>query len=81
MSSSSVLHLYRQMLRNAANFENYNFRSYALRRIKEDFRKNKTLETAISTAYEECDGDDRLLEGHCNIVYKVLFQDLRHCMT
>lgn len=24
--------------------QNYNFRSYAVRRVKEDFRKNKTLE-------------------------------------
>ncbi|OWZ04777.1 putative mitochondrial protein [Phytophthora megakarya] len=43
MSSTSVLRLYREMLRNAAKFETYNFRSYATRRIKEDFHKNKAL--------------------------------------
>ncbi|KAE8975966.1 hypothetical protein PR002_g25443, partial [Phytophthora rubi] len=43
-STSSVLRLYREMLRNAAKFETYNFRSYATRRVKEDFRKNKTLQ-------------------------------------
>ncbi|CAH0493358.1 hypothetical protein KXD40_008313 [Peronospora effusa] len=42
-SSSSVLRLYRAMLGNAAKFDNYNFRSYAVRRVKEEFRKNKTL--------------------------------------
>ncbi|EEY59093.1 uncharacterized protein PITG_11555 [Phytophthora infestans T30-4] len=44
-SSSSVLRLYREMLRNAAKFETYNFRAYATRRIKEDFHKNKTLKS------------------------------------
>ncbi|KAL4088324.1 hypothetical protein PRIC1_012747 [Phytophthora ramorum] len=43
--SSPVLSLYREMLRHAAQFETYNFRSYALRRVKEDFRKNKSLQT------------------------------------
>ncbi|KAG7397279.1 hypothetical protein PHYBOEH_000973 [Phytophthora boehmeriae] len=41
--TSSVLRLYREMLRSAAQFESYNFRSYLTRRVKEDFRKNKTL--------------------------------------
>ncbi|KAF4041642.1 Complex 1 protein (LYR family) [Phytophthora infestans] len=41
-SSSSVLRLYREMLRNAAKFETYNFRAYATRRIKD---KNKTLKS------------------------------------
>ncbi|ETK93476.1 hypothetical protein, variant [Phytophthora nicotianae] len=47
-SSSSVLRLYREMLRNAAKFETYNFRAYATRRVREDFRKNKALKTGSS---------------------------------
>ncbi|KAH7461275.1 hypothetical protein PRNP1_013202 [Phytophthora ramorum] len=43
--SSPALSLYREMLRHAAQLETYNFRSYALRRVKEDFRKNKSLQT------------------------------------
>ncbi|TDH68019.1 hypothetical protein CCR75_004366 [Bremia lactucae] len=43
-SSSHVLRLYHEMLRNAAKIETYNFRAYAVRRVKEDFRKHKTLE-------------------------------------
>ncbi|CAI5737581.1 unnamed protein product [Peronospora destructor] len=46
--SSSVLRLYREMLHSAAKFDNYNFRSYAIRRVKEEFRKNKTLESGSS---------------------------------
>ncbi|KAG1697070.1 hypothetical protein DVH05_017455 [Phytophthora capsici] len=51
-SSSSVLRLYREMLRNAAKFETYNFRAYATRRVKEDFRKNSALK-AGSTEQEK----------------------------
>ncbi|KAG6613104.1 LYR motif-containing protein 4 [Phytophthora cinnamomi] len=61
-SSSTVLRLYREMLRNAAKFETYNFRSYATRRVKEDFRKNKTLqagspeqEAALAFARQQAD--------------------------
>lgn len=45
VASSSVLRLYREMLRNAAKLETYNFRAYATRRIKEEFHTNKTLES------------------------------------
>ncbi|EEY61660.1 uncharacterized protein PITG_01992 [Phytophthora infestans T30-4] len=62
VSSSSVLRLYREMLRNAANFENYNFRAYATRRVKEEFHKNKVLkvgspeqEKALQLAREQAD--------------------------
>lgn len=37
---SLVLSLYRQLLREAAKFESYNFRTYALRRVKLGFREN-----------------------------------------
>ncbi|KAL3666914.1 hypothetical protein V7S43_007863 [Phytophthora oleae] len=62
MSSSSVLRLYREMLRNAAKVETYNFRAYATRRVKEDFRKNSALkagspeqEKALVFAREQAD--------------------------
>lgn len=37
---SLVLSLYRQLLRESAKFESYNFRSYALRRVRDGFRAN-----------------------------------------
>ncbi|DBA01570.1 TPA: hypothetical protein N0F65_011541 [Lagenidium giganteum] len=42
-SKQQVLQLYRNMLRNASKFESYNYRNYALRRVKEEFHKNKDL--------------------------------------
>ncbi|OQR98224.1 hypothetical protein ACHHYP_08976 [Achlya hypogyna] len=44
--TKQVLSLYRTLLREAAQYENYTFRSYAQRRIKADFRANKTTSGA-----------------------------------
>ena len=41
--STNPLHLYRAMLRDAQKFNSFNFREYASRRIRTDFRKNQTL--------------------------------------
>mmetsp|Transcript_73205 Transcript_73205/g.136801 ORF Transcript_73205/g.136801 Transcript_73205/m.136801 type:complete len:88 (+) Transcript_73205:78-341(+) len=38
MVSTEVAHLYRQVLRAAGSFSDYNFREYFLRRARDDFR-------------------------------------------
>ncbi|KAJ8706958.1 hypothetical protein PYW08_011092 [Mythimna loreyi] len=38
-----ILSMYKLLLREADKFSNYNFRSYALRRVKDGFKDNKTL--------------------------------------
>mmetsp|Transcript_5023 Transcript_5023/g.10123 ORF Transcript_5023/g.10123 Transcript_5023/m.10123 type:complete len:88 (-) Transcript_5023:186-449(-) len=38
MAPGEVVRLYRQVLRAAGSFTDYNFRNYFLRRAKEDFR-------------------------------------------
>lgn len=43
---SLVLSLYRQLLRESAKFESYNFRSYALRRVRDGFRANFNAQDA-----------------------------------
>lgn len=45
-SRSSILALYRSMLRASATFQNYNFRDYATRSVREQFRANKMLTDA-----------------------------------
>ncbi len=53
---SLVLSLYRQLLREAAKFESYNFRSYALRRVKLGFRDHQqttTSPTQVASLIEE----------------------------
>ena len=41
---AQVLQLYKQMLREASKWPNYNYRTYALRKIKWVFRENRNLE-------------------------------------
>lgn len=43
MSSNAALPLYRHLMKNARRMKDYNFRSYAIRRIKLGFTQNKGL--------------------------------------
>ncbi|KAG6955437.1 hypothetical protein JG688_00011880 [Phytophthora aleatoria] len=65
-SSSSVLRLYHEMLRNAAKLETYNFRAYATRRVKEDFRKNKALKAGSLEQEEALD----FAREQANVLYR-----------
>ncbi|XP_058116079.1 LYR motif-containing protein 4 [Anopheles ziemanni] len=47
-----VLSLYKQMLRASQNFDAYNYRMYALRRIRDAFRDNKALTDSASIENE-----------------------------
>lgn len=40
-SRRTVMTLYRNLLREGGKFQNYNFRNYALRKIKDGFQQNK----------------------------------------
>ena len=44
MAHKQVMHLYRNMLKYASKFTHYNFREYSLRRVKYEFRANKTVD-------------------------------------
>ncbi|NXU46963.1 LYRM4 protein, partial [Drymodes brunneopygia] len=43
-SRAQVLRLYRALLRESQRFSGYNYRTYAIRRIREAFRENKNIE-------------------------------------
>ncbi|ETV67614.1 hypothetical protein H257_16211 [Aphanomyces astaci] len=56
--STEVLRLYRDLLREAAQFQNYTFRTYSQRRIKADFRANAgvqggDLSAALGFGFEQ----------------------------
>ncbi|XP_030064647.1 LYR motif-containing protein 4 isoform X3 [Microcaecilia unicolor] len=42
-SSAQVLSLYRTMLRESKKFSSYNYRTYAIRRIRDAFKENKNV--------------------------------------
>ncbi|XP_029817271.1 LOW QUALITY PROTEIN: LYR motif-containing protein 4 [Manacus vitellinus] len=41
--ASQVLRLYRALLRESQRFSGYNYRTYAIRRIRDAFRENKNI--------------------------------------
>lgn len=53
-----VLALYRQLLRESSKFPNYNYRSYALQRVRDAFREHRAetrpeqLQALLNTAQE-----------------------------
>lgn len=52
-SRSASLTLFRQLLRAGQNFTNYNFRDYACRYVRDDFRRDASLTDAhaVDAAY------------------------------
>ncbi|XP_023413421.1 LYR motif-containing protein 4 isoform X4 [Loxodonta africana] len=46
-SRAQVLDLYRAMLRESKHFSAYNYRTYAVRRIRDAFRENKNVEDPV----------------------------------
>ncbi|KAJ8418721.1 hypothetical protein AAFF_G00002200 [Aldrovandia affinis] len=57
-SRTQVLSLYRMLMKESKKFPSYNYRTYALRRIRDAFRENqnvndpKTLEVLLSQAWD-----------------------------
>uniref|UniRef100_A0A8C5W2S5 LYR motif containing 4 n=1 Tax=Microcebus murinus TaxID=30608 RepID=A0A8C5W2S5_MICMU len=46
-SRAQVLDLYRAMLRESKHFSAYNYRTYAVRRIRDAFRENKNVRDPV----------------------------------
>ncbi|XP_062953940.1 LYR motif-containing protein 4 isoform X4 [Cynocephalus volans] len=46
-SRAQVLDLYRAMLRESKHFSSYNYRTYAVRRIRDAFRENKNVKDPV----------------------------------
>ncbi|XP_004711813.1 LYR motif-containing protein 4 isoform X2 [Echinops telfairi] len=46
-SRAQVLDLYRAMLRESKHFTAYNYRTYAIRRIRDAFRENKNVKDPV----------------------------------
>ncbi|XP_049537512.1 protein bcn92 [Anopheles darlingi] len=55
-----VLSLYKQLIRASQKFDSYNFRSYALRRIRHAFRENKALTDGAQIESELAYGQSNL---------------------
>ncbi|KAM9713028.1 LYR motif-containing protein 4B-like [Menidia menidia] len=43
-SRAQVISLYKMLLKESSKFPSYNYRTYAVRRVRDAFRANRTLE-------------------------------------
>ncbi|CAK1593111.1 unnamed protein product [Parnassius mnemosyne] len=43
ISKTQILSIYKSLLRESEKFSNYNFRSYAIRRVRDAFKEHKSL--------------------------------------
>ncbi|XP_012253587.2 protein bcn92 isoform X2 [Athalia rosae] len=43
VTREAIIGLYRNMIRQSKKWNSYNYRTYALRKIRHEFRENKTL--------------------------------------
>ncbi|CAN0006508.1 unnamed protein product [Ectocarpus fasciculatus] len=53
MEARAVIRLYRAFLTTAKNFQDYNFRDYAVRRVQQGFRENQHVSKEQSLAAYE----------------------------
>ncbi|XP_071340461.1 LYR motif-containing protein 4 isoform X1 [Trachinotus anak] len=66
---AQVISLYRTMLRESSKFPSYNYRTYALRRVRDAFRANRKVEDPKTVA--------RLMEEGHQAVALIQRQKLR----
>nr|XP_033785564.1 LYR motif-containing protein 4 isoform X2 [Geotrypetes seraphini] len=84
MASSSrahVLSLYRTMLRESKKFSSYNYRTYAIRRIRDAFKENKNvcnfqdIQTLLNRAEENLEIIQRQVTiGHLYSTQKLVIE-------
>ena len=79
-SRTSVLTLYRQILRESKSVADYNFREYALRRVREEVREASTISgaDAITLAYQQ--GRQQLLMVRRQASISSMFPQDKHAM-
>ncbi|XP_045148762.1 LYR motif-containing protein 4 isoform X1 [Echinops telfairi] len=66
-SRAQVLDLYRAMLRESKHFTAYNYRTYAIRRIRDAFRENKNVKdpVEIQTLVNKAQRDLEIIRRQC----------------
>ncbi|XP_065485931.1 LYR motif-containing protein 4 isoform X1 [Caloenas nicobarica] len=80
-SRAQVLRLYRALLRESQRFSSYNYRTYAIRRIRDAFRENKNIkdsekiEELVNKAKANLEVIHRQNEGIVGVPGKISEQD------
>ncbi|XP_006768752.1 PREDICTED: LYR motif-containing protein 4 isoform X2 [Myotis davidii] len=68
-SRARVLDLYRAMLRESKQFSAYNYRTYAIRKIRDAFRENKNMKdpVEIQALVNKAKGDLEMIRRQVHI--------------
>ncbi|XP_063221878.1 LYR motif-containing protein 4 [Bacillus rossius redtenbacheri] len=81
-SRAIMLRLYKEMLAEAKKFDSYNFRMYALRKIRDSFRESKHLQDSsqIQKAFEEAKNNLEIIKrqvviGHLYSTEKLVIEN------
>ena len=80
VTPAASLSLYRQLLRAARGFANYNFRDYAVRYVRDDFRAGSTLTDAEEIAKAFAKGQQQLKKLKRQSLVSQLYPDAKHSM-
>ena len=80
VSRGANLTLYRDLLRAARGFTNYNFRDYALRRVREEFREARAISTADASLVAYQQGRQQLDMLRRQATISGLFPQEKHAM-
>nr|KAF6506368.1 LYR motif containing 4 [Rousettus aegyptiacus] len=82
-SRAQVLDLYRAMLRESKHFSAYNYRTYAIRRIRDAFRENKNVKdpVEIQTLVNKAKRDLGMIRRQNISIWTSLFQLLNSHMA
>ncbi|XP_075069119.1 LYR motif-containing protein 4 [Mixophyes fleayi] len=80
-SRSKVLSMYKTMLRESQKFSSYNYRTYAIRRIRDAFREKKNvcdsheIQTLVNLGRENLDVIQRQVTiGHLYTTQKLIIE-------
>ncbi|OWR43403.1 hypothetical protein KGM_203586 [Danaus plexippus plexippus] len=60
ITKNQVLALYKSLMKESHKFSNYNFRAYALRRVRDAFKENKSLMDSKTIKKEFLHGKENL---------------------
>lgn len=73
-----VLRLYKQFIKNANQFNDYNFREYFLRRARSSFKENKVIEDAnkLNSLFSDAQRDLGVLKRQSIISQMYTFDKL-----
>ena len=79
-SQAASVALYRDLLRASKGFTNYNFREYALRRVRETMRENASITDAAAASRAYAEGRVQLDMLRRQAAVSALFPQEKHAM-